>query len=60
MLRLADGQADSRLAGCWHACEQRAQLFKGVRLELGEVRIHVERRMGVKMLIIPEKLFAAL
>jgi hypothetical protein len=42
------------------AGKQGAQLFKGVGLELGEVRIHVGRRMGVKMRIILEKPIAAL
>jgi hypothetical protein len=42
------------------AGKQGAQLFEGVGLELGEMRIHVGRRMGVKMRIIPEILSAAL
>ena len=61
MLRFADGEFDlfaGRVRG--DAGEQGAQLFKGVGLELGEMRIHVGRRMGVKMGIIPENAFAAL
>ena len=47
MLRFANGELDLlvlRVRGS--AGEQGAQLFEGVGLELGEVRIHVECRMG--------------
>jgi hypothetical protein len=49
VLRFADGELDLvvlRVRG--DAGEQGAQLFEGVGLELGEVWIHVGRRMGVK------------
>ena len=47
MLRLADGELDLlvlRVRG--DAGEQGAQLFEGVGLKLGEMRIHVGRRKG--------------
>ena len=61
VLWLADRKLDLFIGRVWRdAGEQGAQLFKGVRLELGEVWIHVGSRMSVKMGIIPENGFAAL
>ena len=47
MLRFADGELDFLVLRIGRdAGEEGAQLFEGVGLELGEMRIHVECRMG--------------
>ena len=49
VLRLADRQLDFLVLRIRRdAGEQLAQLFEGVGLELGEMRIHVGRRIGCR------------
>jgi hypothetical protein len=56
VLRLADGEFDLLVFGIRrHAGKQSAQLFERVGLKLGEMRIHVGRRMGVKRRLSPKK-----
>ena len=59
MLRFADGELDLLvLRARRYAAKQGAQLFEGVGLELGEMRIHLGVAGDVGMRIITENAFA--